>query len=448
MKKTVIFILLSAIFLSIFSPLSVSASYNNEIDDLKSDIIYIVSLDNDEVIFDKNYDKKAAPASLTKIMTALIALENCKDLTKKVPITNKVFEELAGTGSSVAGLMVGEQVSLQDLLYCLMIASANDAAIAIAQAVGGSVEKFVDMMNQRAKELGCTGTHFSNVHGLDDANHYTTAKDLAIITKEALKKPIFEKIVSCYECTILATNKSDSRYFTNTNFMMNPYYDSYYLSYVSGIKTGTTDNAGKCIITKASQNGYSYLAVVMGGKDKDENGNDFNGAFADCKKALKWTYNNIKYKVIAEENQTISVSELKYCWKTDHVRLVPVKEAYALVPSTLNTSSVYFELSENLYKPLKASIKKGETVGTATAYYGGNAVATIDLTVEETVHYSFLLNVLSILKAAWSNLFGKIVIIALILSVIVLLVFRQLVKKKIIDVSQAKYNRQVKKHLK
>ncbi|MBQ7654008.1 MAG: D-alanyl-D-alanine carboxypeptidase, partial [Clostridia bacterium] len=393
MKKTVIFALLAAFFLSIFAPISAFASYNDEISNLQSDIIYIVSLDNGDVIFDKNFEKQAAPASLTKLMTALITLEKVSDLTAQYTVSQASLDLLAGTGSSNVALVAGERMSVQDLLYCLLIPSANDAACVLAENIGGSISAFVDMMNQKAQQLGLSGTHYVNPHGLDEEGHYTTAKDVAVLVKEALKYPLFEKITSTREYTVAATNMSEERNLTSTNLMMNPAYpDSYYLPYVSGIKTGTTDNAGRCIVTKASKDGYSYLAVVMGGKNTDANGNDINGAFYDCKRALTWTYSNIKYKVVADLNQTISVSELKYCWKTDHIRLVPAEEVYALVPYSLDASSLYYELSDNLKDPLKATIKIGEFVGTATAYYGKTAIAKIDLTVEKTVRHSIILH--------------------------------------------------------
>lgn len=448
MKKTVIFLLISIFFLSIFSPLTAFASYNSEITNIKSEIVYVTSLDSDDVIFDRNYDKKAAPASLTKIMTALIAIENCDDLTKKYIVNQSALDTIAGTNSSTANLVAGEQLSMEQLLYCLMVPSANDAACVIAQSVCGSIKSFVDLMNKRAKELGCMGTHYSNPHGLDEDEHYSTAKDIATITKQALKYPIFEKICTTSVYTLAPTNLSEERTYTSTNFMTNPYYDDYYLSYVSGIKTGTTDNAGRCIVTRASQNGYSYLAVVMGGQNYDDSGNEINGAFSDCKRVLQWIYSNIKYKVVADTNQTVSVSEIKYCSKTDHINLVPLDEVYALVPSSLDVSSVYFELSENLYKPLKAPIKKGDVVGTATVYYAGEPVSTVNLTVEENVRYSFLVHVISLFKAAWSNLFGKIVIILLVLILLLIVAVRKLIKRRVIDISQMKYERNLKKHLK
>lgn len=448
MKKAVIFLLISVFFLSVFFPLHCFASYNSELGDVEAEIVYVISLDNDEVIFDKNVDKKTAPASLTKIMTALLTLENVQDLTKVFTVSASALAPLAGTGSSNANLVEGEQMTVKDLLHCLLIPSAGDAACVLAEGVGGNISAFVEMMNKKAQQLGMTSTHYANPFGYDNDEHYTTARDMAKLVREALKYPIFEKITSLKEYTVGATNKSEARYLQSTIYMMNPNYERYYLPYVTGIKTGTTDNAGRCIITKASKDGYTYLAIVMRGKNINENGEEINGAFVDCKKILKWIYNNIKYKVIADENQTISVCDLKYCWKSDHVRLVPAEEVYALVPYSLDASSLYYELSDNLKKPLKATVKKGEVVGTATAYYGGNPITTIDLTVEKTMRHSIIVHILTVFKAAWNNLFGKVLIIALVLTIIALFVLKKLIKMKVIDVSQIKYDRNLKKHLK
>ena len=449
MKKSVTFLLTTAILLSIFSPLSVFASYNDSVE-IDSDVAYVVCLDNDEVIFDKNYDKQHAPASLTKIMTALVAIEECDDLTKQITVSQNVINTIAGTDSSNAGLKAGEVLTMENLLYCLMVESANDAAIAIAENIASTEKKFVKLMNQKAKELGCKNTNFKNTHGLDEEGHYTTAEDLYLITKEALKHPIFEKIVNTTEYNLPKTNMSEARKVYSSNLMLNAAYDDYYLSYLQGIKTGTTDNAGRCIVTKSVNDGYSYLAIVMGGsfEDIDADGVEENGAFIDCKAILKWIYNNIQYKLIAEADQTICVSEVKYSWKTDFVRIVPAEESYALVPNSLDTSSVYIELDEEISGPLKAPFKKGEIIGTATVYYGGDAIATIDVSPAETARYSFILHMTTLIKAAWGSVLGKILIFLLILLIIATFILKRLIKMKIVDISEIKAQRRLRKHLK
>ena len=448
MKKVLIFSVVLSVSLSVFSPLTAFASYNDDIGDIESDIVYVVCMDNNEVMIDKNFDKVTAPASLTKIMTALVALENCKDLSKVVTVSQNAIDILSGTNSSVVGLIPGEQMSMENLLYCLMVDSANDAATVIAEAVGGTIDKFVEMMNKKADRLGLKNTHYKNPHGLDEEGHYTTAQDLYKLTTEALKNSVFKKICNTAEYDLPRTNMSEERYLSSTNLMLFPSYEAYYLPYISGVKTGTTDAAGRCIITKATNNGYSYLAIVMGGKTAEISGEEVNGAFVDCKKVLEWLYDNIQYKTVVQRDQTLSVSPVKYSWKHDFVRLVPVDEKYELAPKSLDTSSVYVELSSSISGELKAPLSKGEVIGTATVYYGGNPISTVDVTVAEDVHYSFILHIASLIGTAWKSVVGKILFILLFIIIIGLIVLRRLAKKRIIDVEKKKYDRKVKKHLK
>ncbi len=416
MKKVLIFLLSLIIFLSSCVPLTCFAEYNDQLD-MRADIACMINMDNDEAIFNKNYYKKTAPASLTKIMTALLALENCEDLNAKVTITQSSIDSLAGTDSSVAGLLPGEIVTMYDLLNCLLVKSANEAAIAIAEYVGGTVPKFIEMMNKRAKELGCTNTNYMNVHGLDEEGHFTTAYDLYLICKQAMKNPTFEKIVGQTSYTMPKTNMSEERILPATNFMINSNYHDCYLTYVTGIKTGTTDDAGKCIITKASKNGYNYIAIIMGADTKDALPGETaeNIAFIECKKMIEWTFDNIRYKVVAQENDIITVVDVKYSWKTEKLELVPAEDVAALVPAGLDPSSVYIQPNTDVPDTLKAPIKKGEKVGSATVFYAGREIATTDLVASENVSRSLILALGGAIEAAWNSVIGKIIFILLVL---------------------------------
>lgn len=416
MKKAVIFLLTLIIFLVSLTPVTCFASYNDSLS-IRADIACMINMDNDEAIFDKNYHKKTAPASLTKIMTALIALENCENLNTKVTVSQYAIDSLAETDSSTAGLVPGEEVTMYDLLNCLLVKSANEASIAIAEYIAGSVPKFVDMMNQRAKELGCNNTKYMNVHGLDEKGHYTTAHDLYLICKEAMKNPTFEKIVGQRSYTMPKTNKNEERVLPATNFMINPNHHDCYLTYVTGIKTGTTDDAGRCIITKASKNGYNYIAIIMGADSKDAVGDEIpeNIAFIECKKMIQWTFDNIKYKVVAEENEIITVVDVKYSWKTDKLELVPAKDVAALVPEGLDASSVYIKPDSNTPTVVKAPVKKGEKIGTATVFYAGREIATTDLVASKNVSRSIILAIGGAIAAIWSSVIGKIIVILLLL---------------------------------
>ena len=418
MKKVVIFLLTSIIFLSILTPMTCFAEYNDSIE-LRADIACMICLDNDEAVFNKNYNKRTAPASLTKIMTALIALDECKDLNVKVVVSQSAIDSLAGTDSSTAGLVPGEEVTMYDLLNCLMVKSANEAAIVIAEYVGGSVENFVKMMNAKAKKLGCADTHYVNVHGLDEEGHYTTAHDLYLICKEAMKNPTFEKIVGQTSYTMPKTNKNEDRILPATNLMMNSNYRDCYLSYVTGIKTGTTDDAGRCIITKASKNGYNYIAIIMGADTKDAKPGEYaeNIAFIECKNMIEWTFSNIKYKVVAHEKDIITVVDVKYSWSTDTLELVPATDVSALVPANLDSSSVYIKPNTDTPEEVKAPVKQGDKIGTATVYYAGKEIATVDLVASKNVNRSIILAAGGLLTAAWENTIGKIIFITIFVLV-------------------------------
>lgn len=416
MKKTVIFLLTSIIFLSILTPMTCYAEYNDSIN-LRADIACMICVDNDEAIFNKNYNKKSAPASLTKIMTALVALDKCEDLQSPVVISQYAIDSLVGTDSSTAGLVPGEKVTMYDLLNCLLIKSANEAAIAIAEYVGGSVPAFLDMMNKKAKDLGCTGTNYVNVHGLDQDGQYTTAHDMYLICKEAMKNPVFKKIVGRTSYTMPKTNMNEERILPSTNFMINSNYTDCYVSYATGIKTGTTDDAGRCFVTMASKNGYNYIAIVMGADPKDatEKENPDNIAFIECKKMIEWTFANIRYKVVAEENEIITVVDVKYSWATDFLELVPSQDVAALVPSDLDASGVYIQPDTDTPEFVKAPVKKGEKIGTATVYYAGREIASVDMVASKSVSRSIILALGGAIETAWNSVIGKIIFILLIL---------------------------------
>ena len=203
------------------------------------------------VIWGKNENKRTAMASTTKIMTAIVLLENTQDLSKTVTISSKS----AGTGGSRLGLKKEDHISIKDLLYGLMLKSGNDAAVAIAEEVGGSVEGFAELMNSKASELGLQNTHFVTPHGLDNPEHYTTAYELAKITDYALKNDIFAKVVATKNYTV--TINGYPKNITNTNELLG------YLEGVNGVKTGFTNNAGRCLVTSVSRNDFDIITVIL-----------------------------------------------------------------------------------------------------------------------------------------------------------------------------------------
>lgn len=410
MKKTLTFLFSVLLIFSCVGITPVSAAYNDEVN-FNAEIVYMESLDQGTVIFNKNSKKKTAEASLTKITTAMVVLENCKDLNATITVSQEMIDTIAGTNSSTAGITPGEELTVYELLSLMLIKSANEAANILADYVGGDIETFIGMMNDFAKARGCTNTNYTNAHGLDENNHYTTAEDLAKIIKYALQNKTFCELVGSPNYTLEATNKRDTITYPNTNLMLIKN-SSYYYEYCKGIKTGTTENAGLCLASYAVKNGYSYLCIVMQAPMEDTNsdGVEENYAFLDTRKAYDWVFNNIKLKVVAEPSDVVTVVDVKLAKDVDHVRLIPSEEASALVPANVDSSAILIEpIPESISNDIKAPIKAGDILGKANIKYAGQVLYTIDLVAGEDVERGFFAYIGYLIKTLLTSTFMKIV---------------------------------------
>ena len=441
MKKLIIFICSFIIILtSLVMPVSASnyiSSVETDTSKLNCKVDLLVSLDDGSVIIDRNADTPVAPASLTKVMTALVVLKNRDNINEIMTVQREAIEVLAGTGSSTSGLKSGEQISIYNMLCCLLIPSGNDAATALAIEVGGSIDGFVKMMNDLAAELGCKNTHFDNPHGLDSATHKTTANDLAIITKEALKYPVFETIVATNVYELPETNMNKARQIVNTNYLISPYRVTYYNKDVKGIKTGSTDDAGKCLIAYASRNGYNYLSVAMGGdyRDSDNDGIEENQAFMDTNKMFNWAFKNLKYEIVTREGQFVCSVPLNYCWELETIKLVALDEVMALVPQGNDSQSVSFQPYE-VADSIDAPVKKGDKLGKAKIIFAGQQIGTVDLVASEDARMSIFLYIKSIPLVRYIFL----AVVILIVVYLVIFVISNQKRKKKRAVKMYKYN--------
>lgn len=257
---------------------------------------YLMDLDTGETLFELNDEDAMYPASTTKIMTCYLALKNLNP-DDTITIPEGIMEGVT-EGASTAYLQAGEQMTVYELLECLMIVSANEAANAVAILVSGSIADFVNLMNQEAESLGCTGTHFANTNGLHDENHYTTAADMAKIAAAAMESDTFRSICSTAQVTIPATNLSGERTLSTTNYMLpgsaNP---GYAYEGTIGIKTGFTTPAGCCLVAACTKDGRTLLSVVFGAqKTYDENGVEQVGSFPQTQALMDWGF--INYETI------------------------------------------------------------------------------------------------------------------------------------------------------
>lgn len=439
MKKILNLILVFTIFITIVLTKPVThASYNSSID-VEAKIVLLVSMDDGTVIFDKNADMRNAPASLTKIVTAILTLRHCADLEEEIEVPNYAIRLLDGTNSSNVGLLPGEKMSIKNLLYCMLVASANDAANVLADHVsGGNIVEFINEMNKFVSDIGCEDTVFANAHGLDAEGQYTTANDMLKIVKAALRFPVFEEITSTRRYTIEPTNKYTSyRYLVSTNGLLNPGIADYYYEYAKGVKTGSTAQAGRCVISTASRDGYSYLAIIMNAPfyDIDNDGVNENIAFMECRELFAWTFKNIRLRVVAEPSQVVTVIDVELSSKLDHVRLIPSSEVTALVPTGADSEGVYFEIiDEKTPSSIDAPVEKGEVIGKARILYAGEEVATVDLVAGEDIQLSLILYFGRLIKNIVSSLVFLIIfglLALLIVSYIILKVYADRKRRRI-----------------
>lgn len=362
----------------------------NDIDfKTNTNILYLVNLDTDTVVYSKNSDKKCYPASTTKIMTYIIVTESVKDLENtKVEIDEDLLAELDGTDSSLSGLSeyVGKELSVYQLLNCMMISSGNDAALVLADFVGdGDVDAFVKKMNQKAKELGCKNTSFVNPHGLHDEKQYTTAEDMLKITRCAMTEPYFMDITSTVEYYI---NGDDEEPLTNTNSMLNPDNEGYYYEYVKGIKTGTTDEAGHCLVSTALKDNVSYMCIAYNAPCYDEDGYtlDTNYAMVDTKNLYDWAFSNVTMREVLSVNDELAEIKVNYGDGAEKVKLVPEYSFSTMLSKKISDKDV--KITVQCQEEIDAPVKKGTVLGTATVEYNGEELAKVNLVTDNSIEKS------------------------------------------------------------
>jgi D-alanyl-D-alanine carboxypeptidase (penicillin-binding protein 5/6) len=310
------------------------------------------------VLWSRTADTHAAMASITKTMTAVVALEH-GNLDDVITVSSKA----ASVGESSAGLVTGQQVTLYDLLCGLLIHSGNDASMAIAEGIAGSESAFVDMMNAKAKEMGLSNTHFQNPHGLDADNHYSSAEDISVIIRYGMQNETFRQIVGMKTCTL--TLGGTSKELMTTNALLATW-DS-----CIGVKTGYTNKAGECLAAAASKDGVELYAVVLDSTDEVQR-------FIDAYKLLDWGFTHYRTYTLATSDQVLVDAPLSgFLNKT--VKAGVANDVTGMVLDFNGDVSIDIRLSD-----VPDGIGKGETVGTITWRQGENVIAYAPLVAMET----------------------------------------------------------------
>lgn len=362
--KKAMCVLLSVVCFLSSSPMEVKATeYWPEAPEVESPSVILMEMTTGTVLYEKNSEEKNYPASITKILTTLIALEN-SDLNEIVTFSDEAIDNTIGSGIARD---YGEQMTMEQCLYAIMLASANECAYAVAEHVGGTMENFVAMMNAKAAELGCTNTHFSNPHGLYEDEHYTCAKDMALIAQAAYENETFRIITGTARYTIPPTNKHEEETpLQNHNEMLYPWqHMQYRYEYCTGGKTGYTDIARSTLVTFAEKDGMKLVCVVM----RTESPNQWK----DSINLFNFAFDNFQIYNVADNETSYDTSEAIEVGALNHNKaFVEIDEnANIVLPKTTEfadaTSKItYEETSENV-------------VGTITYTYAGKVVGSADI---------------------------------------------------------------------
>lgn len=339
----------------------------------------LIEANTGKILYEKNSNDVRFPASTTKIMTAILTVENC-NLDDVATVSHNAVYSIPYDYTH-ASLKEGEELTIEQLLYALMIPSANDAAIVLAEHISGSVEEFAKLMNKRAEELGCKNTHFVNPNGIHSKDHTSTSYDLALMGKFAMQNSIIRKIVSTTQFTLPATNKysKTDRIFNNSNDLLNTY-SRYYYEGTTGVKTGYTGEAGNCIIASARKNDFEVILVVLGGESTNTG---LSQRYLDCKTLFDYAFNNYSLKTLNEKNAVLKQITVRGATEETQNLNVLIKDKIAIFSENsadLSSLEPEITLDENLMAPISAN----SAIGKITYNYDGQTYSS-DLIAETQV---------------------------------------------------------------
>ena len=408
MKLNRLFIIL--ILIIIISPKPIVNAVESDLEiNLYSTACIAIDAKSDFIFYENNKDEKMFPASTTKILTAIIIIENC-NLDEKVIVTDSAISSIPD-GYQSANLIAGEEVSIKDLLTMFLVHSANDCGYVLAEHYAGSVESFSEIMNNTAKNIGCQNSNFVNPSGIHNIEHYSTAYDLALIAKYCINNDIFRSIVSMSKCTISPTNKSESREYSNTNELINKN-SKFYIEECIGIKTGYTKDAGNCLIACFSKNNLEVVCVLLGAPNID---NNYSSRFIDSKKIYEHIFSNYSYKNIVKKDDLIQTIEIKNASKKNNqLNLVAEKDVNLLLKNDFIIPDPVIKIEKNLYAPIKQHTLLG-----SISYNINNKIYSCNLISENDIEQNY--NIYLILL---------IIFLIIIFMILIILILKRFQRKK------------------
>ena len=429
LKFLLLFTIVLSLLASVLAPtaLAVPRSIANALEDpdAQAAAVILAEASSGTVMYEKNADGRRDPASVTKLMTVLLAVEAYErgDVTLEEKITVSELANFDVTDdSSTQNIKAGEIISFKDVLYCALLASANEACNIIAERVAGTIPGFVQQMNARARELGCTGTSFANTHGLTDPNHYTTARDVYLIMNEVIKHPVMQEIMDETAYVVQATNLSNSRNLKNTNELKLQSSD-YYYEPCKGGKTGTTEAAGHCLASYAQNDVMTLICVVLGAENTElENGRTRQYSFYESRRLFAWGFDNFSFRNILTTGDLVTKVDVAMGDGADSVNLVPEHAITALLPNTLEVSAFKREIviySEQSGQTVTAPINEGEELGRMTITLDGEEYGTVKLVANTGIGLMRRAYIMTNIRETLENPIVKTVSLVLIVIVLV-----------------------------
>ena len=361
--------------------------------DILAKAALLVDAETGSIAYAKNEHQELYPASLTKVMTALLVLEAVESgnlsMDQEITASQTAFDGLSSDGSS-AGIKAGEVMTVENLLYCMMVVSANEACQILAEAVSGSVSAFVTEMNAEAARLGCKNTHFVNPHGYHDPQHYTSAWDMYLITKAAMGYEAFMTIADTAHVVIPATNMSKERDYWTTNHLLSTWrVIGYRNSEAHGIKTGSTDDAGHCLVSSAQRGSLHYISVILGADRVEENGVGNIRSFSETTRMFNYGFDNFTYKNIIEAKEPIQEVPVSLS-EVDRVVVSAAEDKEVLIFNGLEPE--HLERKVTLFhETVEAPVTAGQKLGVMELSYDGTVYATVDLLAMHDVEASKML---------------------------------------------------------
>ena len=434
MKKYRFLSLLFILPMALSMLLPASAIGNQEDLDLFCTNAVLLDANHGEILYDMKANERAYPASITKVMTALLVMEAIEygQLTPGTVVTASQSAVENIPAEYVTGnFKAGEQITIEELLYCMLLESDCDASNILAEAVDGTVEDFVAHMNRRAGELGCQGTHFTNTYGLHSEDHYTTAYDITQWMSAALEYDLFRTVIKADRHTVPATNLSGERFFYNKNGLIsNLYYEGYYYDKCIGGKTGTTDDAGRCLVAAAEDGDELLISVVLGSGPMPVPGEENlkQGQFRESRRLLEYGFNNFHRVTITKGDEPVDKVKVTMSRQADEVNLKPQGSITRTLPKSMDVDDIEYRITR-FADEVEAPVEAGQVMGTMTLYYEDEVYGTLDLVAVTSVERSELLYKKEQFFTFWQNSGVKLAISAVLLLaglvVLRLLVFRK-----------------------